>query len=294
MSRIIDDLKLQYKMGGVVIRLIFLNIFFFAVPAVLFSVLQLFKVDVDYISYVSLSTDWSLLVVKPWSILSYAFFHSGFFHILFNMLMLNFFGTLFLTYFTQKQLLGLYILAALFSGIIYMIGYSFLPALTGVNASMIGASGAIMAVLLATVTYQPFMEVRLFLFGNVKLWQIASVLVVLDLIQLPMDNTGGHIAHLAGAVFGAFYIKVLQSGTDLSNIVTNIINFFVNLFQPSKSKPFKKVHVNPKKPGVNAQSKIVTKDKSQQQIDEILDKISQSGYDSLTAQEKEFLFKAGK
>lgn len=294
MSKIFDDIKLQYKMGGVVIRLIFLNIFFFAVPAILFSLLQLFKINVDYISFVSLSTDWGLLLVKPWSILSYAFFHSGFLHILFNMLMLNFFGTLFLTYFTQKQLLGLYILASLFSGITYMIGYSFLPALLGANASMIGASGAIMAVLLATVTYQPFMEVRLFLFGNVKLWQIATVLVVLDLIQLPMDNTGGHIAHLAGAVFGVIYIKVLQSGTDLSNIVTNIINFFVNLFQPSKSKPFKKVHVNPKKPVVNAQSKIVTKDKSQQQIDEILDKISQSGYDSLTAQEKEFLFKAGK
>jgi hypothetical protein len=113
-------------------------------------------------------------------------------------------------------------------------------------------------------------------------------------MQILIENTGGHIAHISGALFGVIYIKVLQSGTDLSNIVTNIINFFVNLFQPSKSKPFKKVHVNPKKPVVNTQSKIVTKDKTQQQIDEILDKISQSGYDSLTAQEKEFLFKAGK
>jgi membrane associated rhomboid family serine protease len=294
MSRIIDDLKLQYKMGGVIIRLIFINIVLFAVPAIVFSILQLFKVNIDYMNFVSLSTDWSLLLVKPWSLLTYAFFHSGFFHILFNLLLLNFFGNLFLTYFTQKQLLGLYLLSAVFSGLLYMIGYMFLPALAGVNASMVGASGAIMAVLLATVTYQPYMEVRLFLFGNVKLWQIALVLIVLDLIQLPMDNTGGHIAHLAGALFGFLYIRLLQSGTDLSNIVTNIINFFVNLFQPKKATPFKKVHVNTKKANTSSQSKIVVKDKTQQQIDEILDKISQSGYDSLTAEEKEFLFKAGK
>jgi membrane associated rhomboid family serine protease len=281
-------------MGGVIIRLIFINIVLFAVPAIVFSILQLFKVNIDYMNFVSLSTDWSLLLVKPWSLLTYAFFHSGFFHILFNLLLLNFFGNLFLTYFTQKQLLGLYLLSAVFSGLLYMIGYMFLPALAGVNASMVGASGAIMAVLLATVTYQPYMEVRLFLFGNVKLWQIALVLIVLDLIQLPMDNTGGHIAHLAGALIGFLYIRLLQSGTDLSNIVTNIINFFVNLFQPKKATPFKKVHVNSKKATTSSQSKIVVKDKTQQQIDEILDKISQSGYDSLTAEEKEFLFKAGK
>lgn len=291
---ILDDLKLQYKMGGVVIRLIFLNILCFAVPGIIFSLLRLFNVDIDYMQYVSLSTNWSELLVKPWTILSYSFFHSGFLHILFNMLMLNFFGGLFLTYFTQKQLLGMYILAAIFSGFTYMIGYSFLPALADVDASMVGASGAIMAVLLATVTYQPYMEVRLFLFGNVKLWQIALVLVILDLIQLPMDNTGGHIAHLAGALFGFIFIRLLQNGTDLSKMVSKVIEFFVNLFQPKKSKPFKRVHVNAKKPVVARESKIVTKDKSQQQIDDILDKISQSGYDSLNADEKEFLFKAGK
>jgi membrane associated rhomboid family serine protease len=291
---ILDDLKLQYKMGGVIIRLIFLNILCFAVPGIIFSLLRLFNIDIDYMQYVSLSTNWSELLVKPWTILSYSFFHSGFLHILFNMLMLNFFGGLFLTYFTQKQLLGMYILAAIFSGFTYMIGYSFLPALAGVDASMVGASGAIMAVLLATVTYQPYMEVRLFLFGNVKLWQIALVLVILDLIQLPMDNTGGHIAHLAGALFGFIFIRLLQNGTDLSKMVSGVIEFFVNLFQPKKSKPFKRVHVNAKKPVVARESKIVTKDKSQQQIDDILDKISQSGYDSLTSDEKEFLFKAGK
>jgi len=109
-----------------------------------------------------------------------------------------------------------------------------------------------------------------------------------------LDNTGGHISHLAGAFFGFIYIKLLQNGTDLSIIVSRIIDFFVNLFRKSPSTPFKKVHKNYQKPTEKVTSRIVTKDKTQQQIDEILDKISQSGYDCLTKEEKEFLFKAGK
>ncbi len=134
------------------------------------------------------------------------------------------------------------------------------------------------------------MNVRLLLIGNVKLWHITAVILLLDLLQIQIDNTGGHIAHLSGAFFGYIYIKLLQNGTDLSKIVDSVLGIFTQ----KKKTPFKKVHVNPKKPAVRRDSKIVVKDKTQQQLDEILDKISQSGYDSLTAEEKEFLFKAGK
>jgi hypothetical protein len=136
----------------------------------------------------------------------------------------------------------------------------------------------------------------LFLIGNVKLWQVTGVLVLLDALQIFTDNTGGHIAHLGGALFGFSYIKLLENGTDLSIFVTKIIDFFANLFKPSKKAPFKKVHVNYNKRAVanNNASKIVIKDKTQQQIDDILDKISKSGYDSLSQQEKDFLFQAGK
>jgi membrane associated rhomboid family serine protease len=287
---LLEDLKFQYKIGNVGVRLIFWNLLLFAVPEVFFAVAKLFHLDIDYLNFVSLSTNWSDLGWKPWSILSYAFFHAGIIHLIFNMLMLHFTSQLFLTFFTQKQLLGVYLLSAIFSGGLYLIGYHYLPALTGVMTSMVGASGAIMAILLATTTYQPFMDVRLIMFGRVKLWQITVLLLFLDLIQLPMNNTGGHIAHLGGAFFGYIYIKLLQNGTDLSRIVSAIIEFF----DKKKTTPFKKVHVNPKKPAVKRESKIVVKDKTQQQIDEILDKISKSGYDSLTAEEKEFLFKAGK
>ncbi|WP_333600222.1 rhomboid family intramembrane serine protease [Flavobacterium sp.] len=291
---LLEDLKFQYKIGNVSVRLIFWNLLLFAVPEVFFAVAKLFHLDIDYLSFVSLSTNWSELAWKPWSVLSYAFFHAGIIHLVFNMIMLHFASQLFLTYFTQKQLLGAYILAAIFSGTAYLVGYHYLPALQGVVTSMVGASGAIMAILLATTTYQPFMDVRLMLFGRVKLWQIAVLLLFLDLIQLPMNNTGGHIAHLSGAFFGYIYIKLLQNGTDLSRIVTAVLDFLGSLFSKKQSTPFKKVHVNPKKPAAKRESKIVAKDKTQQQLDEILDKISQSGYDSLTSEEKEFLFKAGK
>lgn len=291
---LLDDLKFQYKIGNVAVRLIFWNLVLFAVPAVVFAILQLFHIRIEYLNVVSLSTDWSDLLWKPWSLLSYAFFHSGIIHLIFNMLMLHFVGQLFLTFFTQKQLLAVYILGAIFSGLLYMLGYQFLPALVGVHASMVGASDAIMAILLATVSYQPNMQIRLLLIGTVKLWQIALVLIIIDLIQLPMDNTGGHIAHLSGAFFGYIYIKLLQNGTDLGSGLHVIIDGIAAIFSGRKTTPFKKVHVNPRKPAVKRESKIVAKDKTQQQIDEILDKISQSGYDSLTSEEKEFLFKAGK
>jgi hypothetical protein len=203
---------------------------------------------------------------------------------------LNFVGRLFLTFFTQKQFLGLYILAAIFAGIGFIVGFYVL----GMNAPIIGASAAIMAILFAVTTYSPLMNVRLLLIGNVKLWHIAAVYIVIDLMNMQLENTGGHISHLAGGFFGFIFIQLLKNGIDLSKIVTAIIDFFANLFTKSPSTPFKKVHKNYVKPAEKQQSKIITKDKNQQQIDVILDKISQSGYDSLSKIEKEFLFKAGK
>ncbi len=162
------------------------------------------------------------------------------------------------------------------------------------SASIVGASAAIMAVLVAATTYHPLMNVRLLLIGNVKLWHITFVIILLDLMQFRLENTGGHISHLSGALFGFIFIKLLENGIDLSKIVSRILDFFANIFTKSASTPFKKVHKNYSRPVEKSGSRIITKDKAQQQIDEILDKISQSGYDSLTKEEKEFLFKAGK
>ena len=288
MISIIDDLKMQYKLGGITQRLILWNIACFIISLLFF---YQFKVGAfDFPNWVALSSNPSNFIRNPWTFLTYAFLHDGFGHIFFNMIILNFSSTLFLTFFTQKQLLGLYVLSAIFAGIIFVTGFYFL----NLSSSIVGASAAIMAILVAATTYQPLMNVRLLLIGNVKLWHITLIIILIDLMQVRLDNSGGHIAHLAGAFFGFIYIKLLESGTDLSKIVSNVIEFFVNLFQKSSSKPFKKVHKNYKRPIEKTTSKIIAKDKTQQQIDEILDKISKSGYDCLTKEEKEFLFKAGK
>ncbi|MBF6609118.1 MAG: rhomboid family intramembrane serine protease [Flavobacterium sp.] len=293
MGTILDDLKLQFRSGDVVTKLIFWNIALFAVPHILFGILKLAGIDINWMQYVSLSTEPSDLLWKPWSLISYAFFHAGILHVLFNLIMLHFSGRLFLTFFTQKQLLSLYITSAIFAGLVYLLSYAAFPALANINTSMVGSSGAVMAILFATTAYAPMMELRLLLIGSVKLWHVALVLLIIDLVQLSVSNTGGHIAHLAGAFFGYQYVIQLKKGTDVTSWISRLIDFLSGLFSPKKRTPFRKVHKNVKvKPVVG--SRIVTKDKTQQQIDEILDKISKSGYDSLTKEEKEFLFRAGK
>jgi len=285
---ILDDLKLQYRLGGIAMRVIYWNVACFLISLIFFW--PGFTGGFNYPSWLALSSDPQVFMFKPWTFLTYAFFHFDFWHLLFNMLVLNFASNLFLTFFTQKQYLGLYILSALFAGVVFSLSFYF----SNIYGSIVGASAAIMAILVAATTYSPLMNVRLFLFGNVKLWHITGVILILDLVQFRSGNMGGHISHLAGAFFGFIYIKLLQNGTDLSIIVSKTLDFFANLFRKSPSTPFTKVHKNYKKPTERSTSRIVTKDKTQQQIDEILDKISQSGYDCLTKEEKEFLFKAGK
>jgi membrane associated rhomboid family serine protease len=282
---ILDDLKLQYNTGGMVQKLIFWNIGCFLLSLLFFYSFSIGKFEIPY--WIALSSDLGTFIKTPWTLVSFNFFHYGFFHLIFNLLVLHFSGRLFSTYFTDKQLLGVYVLGGIFSGITFVLSYIIIQK-TGL---LVGSSGAIMAILLSATTYAPFMLLRIPLIGIVKLWHVTFVILLLDLIQLPLDNTGGHIAHLGGALFGFLYIKLLKSGTDLSKAISMILDFFVNLSKPKKKTPFKKVHRNTTKKAVNSFSE---KDITQKQINDILDKISKSGYDSLTKEEKELLFKAGK
>lgn len=282
---ILDDLKLQYKTGGIVQKLIFWNVGVFILSLVFFY--QFKTGRFVYPNWLALSSSFEVFVSKPWTVVTYMFLHAGFLHLLFNMMVLHFSGRLFTTFFTERQLFGLYILGGIFSGIVFFLIYSLL----GVSSILVGASGAIMGILVATAVYSPHMIVRLALIGNVKLWHIAAVLLIMDLLQLPIENSGGHIAHLAGAFFGFLYIKLLQSGTDLSKPVSKLQDSLAGIGKPKNKTPFKKVHKNETS---QTRQKGFTKDMNQKKIDDILDKISQSGYDSLTKEEKEFLFKAGK
>ena len=286
----LNDIKAAYKYGGMEQKLIFWN-----VGAFLVSVLFWYQFRLGVFSFpteVKLIADYRQLVFHPWTLLTYGFFHASFFHLLFNLMVLNFSGKLFQTFFTPKQLLGVYILGLLLAGLGFVLAFSFFN--LGLSSGLVGASGAIMAVLVATATYAPQMNIRLLLIGQVQLWQFTLVILGIDLLQLFTENTGGHVAHLSGALFGFVYIKLLQQGTDLSKIISGFFDTLAQLFGPKKKNTFKKVHRTYQKPAPKPAMKVVIKDKTQQQIDDILDKISQSGYDSLSADEKEFLFKAGK
>ena len=283
---ILDDIKLQYKTGGMVQKLIFWNIGFFLFSLVFFYSFSVGKFQIP--TWIALSSDLGTFIRTPWTLITFNFFHAGFLHLIFNLMVLHFSGRLFSTYFTDKQMLGVYVLGGIFSGLTFVLSYIFI----GKAGLLVGASGAIMAILIATATYAPFMLLRIPLIGIVKLWHVAFVILLVDLIQMPLDNTGGHLAHLGGALFGFIYIKLLQSGTDITKPFSALLDAFANLFKPKKKTPFKKVHRNTTKNGVNSFKE--NKDMTQKQIDDILDKISKSGYDSLTKEEKEFLFKAGK
>lgn len=291
---LLDDLKMQLRSGDITMRLIVLNIILFVVPNVIAALVHLSGYKIDFLYYVSLSSTISDLLWKPWSILTYSFFHAGIWHIIFNLIMFNFAAKVFMTYFTQKQLLGLYVSGGLFAGLIYLLCYNTLPALIDTPASVVGASASVMAILFAVATYAPTMQLRLLIIGNVKLWHVAVVFLIIDFLQLSSTNTGGHLAHLGGALFGYIFTTQLKRGIDLTNWFTSIVVFFQTATDSRKRTPFKKVHRNFKPKPKPEPSKIVKKDTVQQQIDTILDKISKSGYESLTKDEKEFLFRAGK
>ena len=286
----INDIQLAYKTGGMEQKLIYWNCAAFLISL---PFCYQFKLGIFYFpDWLKLLPDYHLLPYQPWTLLSYGFFHASFFHLLFNLMVLNFAGKLFQTFFTQKQLLGVYLLGLIIAGLGFVCAFSFFS--LGLSSGLVGASGAIMAILVATATYAPRMQIRLLLVGSVQLWQFTLLILFIDLLQLFTENTGGHVAHLSGALFGFVYIKLLQQGTDLSQIVSRFFDTLAELTGKKPKSTFKKVHRTYQQTSALPKAKVVIKDKTQQQIDDILDKISQSGYDSLSSDEKEFLFKAGK
>lgn len=283
MSKILDDLKYSYRAGGIAQKIIYWNVGIGLIVLILDAFFSVFSAHV--LSWLVLNSNLSILAFKPWTILTYSFIHAGVIHLLFNMIMLFFVNRLFSTFFSEKQFLTLYIFGALLGGIFFVIGSQFMT--TG--TVLVGASAATIAPLVGMAVHAPMMQVRLALIGNVKMWHIAVFIIVLDVIQLNTSNVGGHLAHLGGAAMGYLYIKLLEKGYDLSSIFDKISN----LFKRSQGTKFKKVYVN--KNVVNKENEVGNEGETRQKkIDSILDKISKSGYESLTKEEKDFLFRAGK
>jgi membrane associated rhomboid family serine protease len=291
MDSILNNLKQEFKYGTILNKLIYINVGVFLAFSILGVFSFMFQFDVSPIlNRLYLPAENSKLLNQPWSFVTYMFLHNGFLHLLFNMMWLHFAGKIFLQYLSPKQLLSTYILGGISGGLVFIIAYNYIPALAiyTQNAQALGASAAVLAIVVAIATYTPNYSVRFPFIGIVKLKHIAFFSVALDIISIPKGNTGGHIAHLGGALFGYLYIKQLKKGNDFSVGFTKWVNSLSNLFKP-KSK-LKTVHKRPKT------DKQFNTEKSAQQkaVDLVLEKISKSGYESLSKEEKATLFSASK
>jgi len=228
---------------------------------------------------------------QPWSLLTYSFLHGGFMHILFNMIWLNFFSKFILNLFSEKRFLTVYLLGALYGGLLFVTAYNVFPVFQSKAGYLLGASASVSALMVFAATYSPNISFRFFMV-TIKLWQLAVGLFLLDLFRLGSGtNPGGMLSHVGGAVFGYLYAVQLAKGNDIGLWFEKIVASLANLFKTRKNTPFRKVHKTPK--NTTKKKTTLVKDERQIKIDGILDKIGKSGYESLTKQEKDFLFKAG-
>ncbi|APG59100.1 rhomboid family intramembrane serine protease [Christiangramia salexigens] len=293
--------KFRYRMQTATVseKLIAINVLVFILFFLFRTIAFLFQIPSNFLlEWFVFPKDPGDFLFKPWSIITYGFLHSGIWHILSNMLILYFSGMFFLNYFSAKRLLNYYFLGIIMGAILYMLSYNLFPAFEATGKSyLIGASAGVMAVLVGIATHIPNMRVRLLIIGNIKFWWIAAFLVVLDIIQIPMGNAGGHIAHLGGAGLGYLYTTQLQKGNDIGKWFENIMDAFASMFKPKEKKASMKTVYRKGKAAKSSTSyskSSLDKNEKQKRVDAILDKISKSGYDSLTKAEKDFLFQAGK
>jgi len=295
-----DRIKYKIQTATVIEKLIAINVLVFILFFLLKTIAYLFQLPSDFlVEWFVFPKEPMEFLMKPWSIITYSFLHSGIWHILSNMLILYFSGVYFLNYFSPKRLLNYYFLGVIIGALIYMLSYNLFPAFQGTGRSyLMGASAGVMAVLIGIATHVPNMRIRLMIIGSVKLWWIAAFLLVIDVIQIPMGNAGGHLAHLGGAALGYLYTTQLQKGNDIGKWFENIVDSLASLFKPKERKArMKTVYRTDKKttnPTKKKPQRSFDKNEKQKRIDAILDKISKSGYESLSKEEKDFLFQAGK
>jgi membrane associated rhomboid family serine protease len=286
---VIDDIKATFKQGSALVKIIYINIAVFLIVNLTAVFLLLLGKEnaFSFLPILAVSSDINVLLLKPWTLFTYMFYHEDLMHILFNLVWFFWFGKIFLEYLDAKKLVGLYILGGLSGAFLFLLFFNFFPVFQPqIGAPMLGASAAIMAIVIAISFYVPNYEIYLLFFGRVKLKYIALATIVIDIIMIRHDNAGGHIAHLGGALYGYLFITQYKKGNDISKVYTRLGE---NVFGWFKRKP--KMNVSYKRP-TNDLDYNKIKIEKQKEMDRILDKIAKGGYDSLSKDEKDFLFKS--
>lgn len=288
---ILDEVKYKFQSNNAITRIISVNIgvyLLFAVTYVLFFLFNSSEFVSNFKKQFMLPAALGNFIYKPWSIFTYMFLHDGLLHIIFNMLWLYWIGQLLQQFLGNIKTYQAYVLGGIAGGLLYMLAYNVFPAFSGsVNTAFaLGASAGVLSVVVATATLLPDYQIMLFIFGAVRLKYLALVSVIFDIISIPTGNAGGHIAHLGGALFGFLFIKLIYNKTYNPTLLDKI---FEGSWLRFNRKPKLKVKYR------TTYMRVESSDKpSQEEIDAILDKISKHGYSSLSAKEKEQLFKFSK
>jgi len=294
----LDDLKHQYRYGGATLRLIYINVAVFLLihlglvigrlsgnePSVALYIGKIFALDAKFGDF----------IYHPWGIITSIFAHFSFLHLAFNMLFLYFSGRIFEQLFDQKRLIYTYILGGIAGSIFEILANSLLPAFELSSSVIVGASGSIMAIFFAIAFHQPKMTVNLFGVFPVRIIILAGLFLLTDFLNLGINDGTAHFAHIGGAILGIISVQNLYSSSNLVNAMQRLGDSFIKFI--SKGSPRKRMKVVTKNNTRNQTDAEYNQQKKNKQaeIDRILDKISKSGYDSLTRQEKDFLFNQSK
>ncbi|MBC8047067.1 MAG: rhomboid family intramembrane serine protease [Fimbriimonadaceae bacterium] len=287
----ITDIKNKYRYGSVITKLLLINVLVFVIQSIILLIFTLSgrqEIFTGFLNHFYFPAKLSEFIIKPWSIITFQFLHDplGIFHILFNMLYLYFFGRIILDFLNSRYIFPLYLTGGIIGGLLFMVTYNLSPAFQN-NAVLFGASASVLAIVVAAATLAPDYTVFLILIGAVKLKYIAFIAILIDIVSISArSNEGGHLSHLGGALAGFLFIKSYQRGYNWFNWYFKLEDRIKNY----RSRKPKVVYVNtaPKK------TKSIVSDDRQKKLDAILDKISKSGYESLNAAEKEFLFTVSK
>lgn len=305
MADIFNNISFKWKTGTWLLKIVFINIAIFLLLRI--GALVCFFGGIDptrFLTWVECPSSLTALAQQPWSIITYMFAQFDVLHILFNMLWLYGFGRLFLEFNSQKQFLALYIYGGLLGAIAFMAGYSILPVFNGINGWLIGSSASAIAIVIATAILNPDHKVGLLFIGQITLKWIAIISLVIFMLGLSGNNSGGHIAHFGGALAGALYGFMMRQGIDITRPFNKMLDSFANLFHAIRDFKLPKRAKKPKakkwdnkqatsatrKNESSTEKKATASAQDQAELDRILDKIKKSGYTALSADEKKRLF----
>jgi len=298
MTGFFSKIESFFKYKSILSNLIAINVIVFLLVKFLAIVAALFKLDADVLlNILKLPADFNQMVVHAWTLITYMFTHYDFWHILFNMLWLYWFGQMFLLFFNPRQLGGLYILGGLAGALFFILAYNIFPYFEErvTDSYLIGASASVMAIVFGVAFYRKNFEVGLFFLGRIKIIYLALFTLVLDLLSIASTNAGGHIAHVGGALLGICFAYYYDKGKDITSPLNWLMDRFFNLFKKRPDRKMKVVYRSEKSPGYGRKSDYdynAGKNQESAEIDRILEKIKKSGYNCLTEQEKKKLFDA--